>query len=194
MIEKRFFKEEIPYFSTEKYHADREAAHHLEQEEHNPRLLKAFELIKSLPNVKSVVDFGCGDGGLLSLLKDKYISYGCDFCPDNVKYANEVRKVNVYHENFTNNINSLIYDLVVMTEVLEHMAEPHKFLKDLSEQSEVKYIICSSPWNETELETAGGHVWAFDREAYAKMITNAGWTIISHEDVVPRFQIILAKR
>ena len=196
MIEKRFTQEEHPYFSSVEYHVDRVAAHHLEEPEHRPRLLKVKEIINSLgTKVSSVVDFGCGDGGLISELFG-YIAWGYDFCPDNVKYATEIRHVNVQYANCVEELDMIKTnaDICIATEYLEHLENPHKFLEDILNKTKIKYLVCSSPWNETNLEIAGGHVWAWDREGYQALVENAGWEIILHEDVEPRFQIILAKR
>jgi len=191
MIEKRFSGQRTSIFFTEEYHVNREAAHHLEQyETHRPRLIRAYEIIKTL-DVKTIVDLGCGDGGLLSLLTD-YKAWGYDFCPDNVKYATEVRGVNTTHSHFVDNIDSINTDadLGVLTEVLEHLEEPHLFLKRLH-NTDLKSILCSSPWGETDLDFVEGHVWAWDREGYYRMVQDSGWNVVLHEDIGAN-QIIMA--
>lgn len=201
-MELRFFEAgTIPEYSTREWHEPRDRAPHLEQASHQPRLLKAAEFVKQayglIPHratVVTVADFGCGDGGLLSLLpyEPSLWVWGYDFTPANVAGAAE-RNVNVVLMDFVNDNRIEFGEIAVMTEVLEHMADPHGFLRRCHTVG-VTYVVASSPVDETEHNHVGYHVWAWDMEGYAAMIEQAGFGIVEHVRVDGGFQVVLAKR
>ena len=194
-MEQRFFEAgTVPEFSTRAWHAPRDRAPHLEQEAHQPRLFKAADFVleaaAGVPFCR-VTDFGCGDGGLLSLIveSDKIGNcWGYDFTPANVAGARE-RGVLVQLKDFVH--DSVVWgDIAVVTEVLEHMADPHGFLARAHRHG-VSAVVASSPWQESEHDHVEYHVWAWDVEGYAAMIQGAGFRIVRHERV-GGFQVVLA--
>jgi 2-polyprenyl-3-methyl-5-hydroxy-6-metoxy-1,4-benzoquinol methylase len=195
VTEYRLFENDVPYVSTAAFHADRERAPHLEQEWHQPRLHKAAEFVRqalSRPDAHTVSDLGCGDGGLLSLIRNaqETISWGYDFCPANAAGWEE-RGVTAYVRDVFADLNQvLVGDVVVMTETLEHLADPHGVLRHLRDRA--RYLVCSSPWNENQTQHCDEHAWAWDRAGYADLVTAAGWTILRHEQA-GLFQVVLAE-
>src|SRR5678815_91487 len=159
-----------PHVSTADYHKDRERAPHLEQDEHRHRLLAAFELIKGLPDWDQplryyVSDLGCGDGGLLQLLKSEGATcWGYDFCPANREGWKErgLEDVTTF-KDWTTHHEILLGDVVVLTEVLEHLRDPHAELRWIHNSppsnwaGAVEYIVASSPWHEDNLHHASEH-------------------------------------
>lgn len=71
-MEWKLFEGDNSEFTTSKWYEGREAAHHLEQVGHRDRLLIAAEFVKDCMKLgaRTAVDLGCGDGGLLQLLKE----------------------------------------------------------------------------------------------------------------------------
>jgi 2-polyprenyl-3-methyl-5-hydroxy-6-metoxy-1,4-benzoquinol methylase len=123
MAEYRFFEGSVPYVATARFHEHRERAPHLEQQAHRGRLSRVAHLIRTLrPN--SVVDLGCGDGGLLSLIKD-IDSWGYDFQPSNAAGWAERGVAVELHDIFDPAAEVRWGEVAVMTEVLEHIANPH---------------------------------------------------------------------
>lgn len=198
MAEYKLFEGDVPYVSTAEFHADRERAPHLEQAWHQPRLHLAAEFVKqAAANLKGnarVSDLGCGDGGLLSLLhgeSDVLGAWGYDFCPANEAGWEERAVVAYAVDVFGADWNLVkIGDIVVMTEVLEHLADPHRVLRLLRSRG-AERLICSSPWNENPNMHSPEHAWAWDPEGYTRMIQDAGWTIDRHEQA-GLFQVVLA--
>lgn len=199
MTEWKLFEGDVPYVSTAEFHADRERAPHLEQEFHQERLYRAatfvHEASERLGSV-TVSDLGCGDGGLLSLVQgypEVTSAWGYDFAPANIAGWAErgvvAYALNVFGENWD---PVDLGDIIVMTEVLEHLANPHGVLQKLARRAHPRRLVCSSPWNENQNNHCAEHAWAWNLEGYAAMIQNAGWNIIRHEQA-GMFQVILAE-
>jgi 2-polyprenyl-3-methyl-5-hydroxy-6-metoxy-1,4-benzoquinol methylase len=199
MSEYRLFTGEIPYVSTAEFHADRERAPHLEQAFHQERLYLAAEFVKQAARESggaTVSDLGCGDGGLLSLVQDApgvRDAWGYDFCPANeagwVERGVQAEQLDVFGGDW-NEVGT--GSIIVMTEVLEHLADPHGILRRVIQRDGAKGLVCSSPWNERPGMHSPEHAWAWDFEGYASMITTAGWTIVRHEQA-GLFQVVLAR-
>ncbi|MER5750606.1 methyltransferase domain-containing protein [Streptomyces sp. NPDC002088] len=208
MAEYRLFPEgETPRVSTAAFHAHRERAPHLEQAVHQPRLYKAAEYvrraviqhIRDCPGSRNCVphpvsDLGCGDGGLLSLLDDpgRVYAWGYDFQPSN-RAGWDQRGVHAESlDVFGADQGDAILGLTtVTTEVLEHLADPHAAVRWIGTHS--RYLVASSPWNETLESHDECHAWAWDQPGYRALIEQGGFTILRHE-TVGQFQIILAEQ
>ena len=199
MTEHKLFDGDVPYVSTAEFHRDRARAPHLEQTWHQPRLYRAADFVReaaqgSPGRLWSVSDLGCGDGGLLSLVKDMEdvrISWGYDFAPANAagwaERGVDGRALDVFGADRE---NAALGDIVVMTEVLEHVADPRGVLLWLKQQ-QVRRLVCSSPCNETPQHHSPEHAWAWDMPGYRAMLEQAGWHLNRHEQV-GMFQVVLA--
>ena len=176
MTEYRFYAAGVvPPVSTYAFHEHRERAPHLEQSMHSGRLTKTAQVIRQL-SPQSVVDLGCGDGGLLSLIKD-IPSWGYDFQPSNVDGWAQ-RGVTAQQLDFMAHPEAINWgELVVVTEVLEHLADPHGLVKLISHNA--KYIVASSPYDETLSQHADEHAWGWDMQGYQEMF-NPDWILLSH--------------
>lgn len=192
-MEWKLFQGEFSEYASPEWYQDREAAHHLEEDGHKERIEKTLYFIKSAIKLggNTVVDLGCGDGGLLSLLKDRNIkSWGYDLCPSNIAYATKERNVDARYTNFQKNSIIEYADIGVLTEVLEHLETPHQVLKDLP----VKFLIASSPYNENDKKHYKFHLWAWDIEGYKNMIQSTGYKILKHDLVSDWCQVVLAEK
>lgn len=170
--------QESDYPSTFEYHEHRERAPHLEQNWHCGRLYMAAKFIRQI-NPSSVVDLGCGDGGLLSLIK--YIpSWGYDFCPANsagwVERGVTAELRDVFNTDFTPRWG----ELVAVTEVLEHLRDPHGVVEWIAKNA--KYIVASSPVEELPGGHVDEHIWSWDYDGYADLI-GKHFTILNHRKV-----------
>ena len=85
----------------------------------------------------TVSDLGCGDGGLLSILNPHIDAWGYDFQPSNVagwiERGVKAQALNVVTAGSLN-LSVMLGHITVMTEVLEHMTNPHGILKEIGER------------------------------------------------------------
>ena len=196
MSEWRLFDGPVPYVSTAAFHLERERAAHLEQEDHRPRLLLAAEFVTAaaaeLSGPVTFSDLGCGDGGLLSLVQDRFAeARGYDFQPSNAAGWAERRVTGVQADVFGADQSRVrVGDVAAATEVLEHLADPRAALRWIRQRA--ARLVCSSPRNETGASHDAVHAWAWDTAGYAALLAGCGWHVTRHE-TAGRFQVVLAQ-
>lgn len=193
-MEWRLFPEgTIPEYTTPEWYAGRETAPHLEQPGHRERLLATAEIVMSY-HPATVVDLGAGDGGLLSILQAQGITcWGYDLQQTNVDVAVNQRGVDVRLFDVVKNVDELepSYDVMVCTEMLEHLIDPHGFVRALSGKA-LGVLVASSPWHETPDNHYEFHTWAWDVDGYRAMFENAGFIVSSgYPKIVQGAQIIV---
>lgn len=210
-MEARCFDGDVAHVSTYAFHEHRERAPHLEQDIHQGRLYAAAELVQtaaafalhvrldfdgplgsSLTRPTWVVDLGCGDGGLLTLLTgDNLIALGYDFAPANVAGWEErgVGRLTRQRDVVAEWDRVAYADVYVLTEVLEHLTDPHGMLRRVRARG--AQVVCSSPRFETYESHDACHAWAWDTEGYAALLYNAGFTLEAQRLVGP-FQVCWA--
>ena len=107
-----------------------------------------LSVIKPLKPVK-VLDVGCGEGFTLKKLEEKRIgkkNEGIDYSIDAIKIGKKIypdlnlSRGDIYKLDFSDNE----FDLVICTEVLEHLEFPEKAVEELKRVSR-KYIVFSVP-------------------------------------------------
>lgn len=192
MAEWKLFEGDVAPFTDEAFYAERIAAHHLEEYGHADRLRKAVEYALQARDefgCRTFSDLGCGDGGWLQLARQNGLTaWGYDMQPSNIVYAQNIRVVDAQLTNFE--AGTVEYgDCSVLTEVLEHVSDPHGIVQNLPSN----VIIASSPYHETGEAHYEFHNWAWDEEGYANLIRSGGYDIIKHENVWLN-QVILGVR
>lgn len=142
--------------------------------------------------VAPIIDLGAGDGALLELVGRQPHAWGYDIIRADVRYARDVRGVEVHLCNVARELEDDGLSLgapeygisvVVLTEVLEHMADPHSFLAKLHARSEVRFVVASSPHSETPEQHEWNHAWAWDTLGYDRMFREAGFRGLECEQV-----------
>lgn len=187
--EYKFFDEKdgVPYFSTQEFHNDREAAPHIDQHGmQRDRLVAVADIVKELClnyGSLTVSDLCCGDGGLLHYLdpffrKHGIRAWGYDFQPSNVHDAVHKRGVDV---KFADVINDDIEmgEITIMTECLEHFFDPHAMVRKVGEQSNI--MVISSPNGEVPEAHYELHTWGWSEPAYANLLEQAGYRVVQKE-------------
>jgi hypothetical protein len=200
VTEWKLFDGDVPHVSTAEFHAGRERARHLEQPTHRPRLEAAAAFIASAATIHAgrtgekatLSDLGCGDGGLLSLVQDRVDAWGYDFAPANAEgWPERGVKAEALDVFGADRDRVRFGDITAVTEVLEHIADPHGAVRWIGEHS--PWIVASSPWNETPERHDECHAWAFDHAGYRSLIEQGGYRVLRHETVL-QFQVILGWR
>jgi ubiquinone/menaquinone biosynthesis C-methylase UbiE len=109
---------------------------------------KLFNMLKPL-KIKTILDVGCGEGFTLKKLKEKGIgenNEGIDYSKDAVEIGNriyphlKIKQGDVYNLNYKDDA----FDLSICTEVLEHLNNPTKAVKEIMRVTS-KYIVFSVP-------------------------------------------------
>jgi SAM-dependent methyltransferase len=192
LMEARLFEEgTVPEFTTPEFYAGRESAPHIEEDAHRGRLEIAAKFINE-SGVKTVVDLGCGDGGLLTLLNPEIRAWGYDLQQSNVE-ASKARGVDVRYGDIVDGFPDLeLGELAVTTELLEHLVDPHGYVKRLHDAG-VKYLVASSPYTETVEEHYEFHAWCWDVAGYQAMLCQNGF-FPSRTETWSMFQVHLAER
>lgn len=178
-----------PKHTTPDWYAGRDRAPHLEQDGHRQRLLLARDLILDATaryGIRTVSDMGCGDGGLLSLLTIP--CWGYDLQPSNVEAGRRERGVTIrWADVLTDDVEW--GDLAVCTEMLEHLIDPHQFVRNIPSRA----VVASSPATETAGHHYEFHTWAWDHAGYRTLFEQAGYQVVRHEQSTS-FQVLLAVR
>lgn len=111
------------------------------------------DLLNMIPNkVERVLDVGCSTGNLGKSIKEKYSSevYGIEVNKEMAKEAkknlDKVLIENIENVDFSDNFFKNKFDLIVFGDVLEHLVNPWKVLKESVTVLESSgYIIASIP-------------------------------------------------
>ncbi len=184
-----------PHSHDAEWYKDRELADHINQPHHMGRLYNAYSLLEEImaqEEIKTIADFGCGNGGLMRKIKENFPSveiWGYDLAPSNVEDALS-KGSDVTLKDFVIESDLKYSQVVICTEVLEHLVDPDAFLKKLLDNG-VKYVIASSPNYETPTSHEEYHLWVFQGNSYAEMFEQVGWEVVKHEKHI--FQFVVAK-
>lgn len=205
---------DTPKCHNEDFYLAREPAHHILQAGyHRSRLLLAKSLavriLESNPEVQSVGDFGCGTGGLLNELKSEFpnlIYHGYDMSPQAVEFGRANYGLDLWLCDYTaksdvefptyqhlckTRLEILYPDLLLMTETLEHLIDPHTFVYWLPHTT-MKYVVASVPDYEGPGNVMDCHLWAWTGESFPNMFADAGMEVIgyTHESMT---QFVVAR-
>ncbi|MDD2518770.1 MAG: class I SAM-dependent methyltransferase [Bacilli bacterium] len=135
---------------------------------------------------ENVLDIGCGDGGLLSLLKQRYpntIAWGLTISEDEALSVKSKGLNAIVGEATELQFNNKEFALVISRHMLEHSPYPEEIIKEMNRvlKDQGTAIICV-PAVESELAFAWpDHFSVLKRETWIKMFTNNGFEIIKND-------------
>lgn len=161
-------------------------------------------------NIETVLDAGCGEGFTLDRLQQEKIGKtfeGIEFDQEAVELGNKlyptlnIKQGDIYKLPFKNNS----FDLVVCTEVLEHLENPKKAYRELLRVSR-KYVLISVPnepfftiqriarfQNIRHLGAHPEHIQHWTFPAFMKFIKVRGVKIVSRKLPVPWTMVVIKK-
>lgn len=204
MGEWRLFPEgTIPEHTTPAWYAGRERAPHLEQAGHAERLHETARQVHAAAethDLHTVSDLGAGDGGLLSLLENPPITacWGYDLQQTNIDGAANDRGVRV---ELADIIEAewgdgpgmvTLGQIVVATEMLEHLISPHGFVRRIAAKG-AQVLVASSPWTERPGSAYEYHTWAWDPDGYRALLEQGGFEVVKQE-LCGGFQVLTGVR
>jgi len=109
-------------------------------------------ILEKLP-IKNIVDFGCGDGGMLHIVPSSVTYHGIDISPTQASYAKKTIK-ELQRKNATVSVGDILKlnikdnscDAALLCDVVEHVLEPNTLLKEAKRiVKNDGYIIISIP-------------------------------------------------
>jgi trans-aconitate methyltransferase len=196
MSEWRLFdKGTVPEFTTPGWYEPRDAAPHIDEAGHADRLRMSADLASDAIGryrPQWLHDVGCGDGGFLTLLRDRGRTlpmYGADLAAANVTAA-QARGHAAVLADWVTDPPADMTEMVTALEVLEHLLDPHDFLTRLARSA--KWLVASSPYTETPDSHYEYHAWAWDLSGYRDMLSRAGWDVVQ-QNTVWISQVIVAR-
>lgn len=158
-------------------------------------------------DIKSVLDVGCGEGFILNKLRKENIGSlweGIDYSKDAIEIGKKIhpylnlKQESIYDSKYRDNS----FDLVICTEVLEHLEDPSKALKEVLKISK-KFVLLSVPneplfllSNFTQWGKDIGHInhWSFfGFEKFVKENAGVEFKIIARKYPFPWTLLLLEK-
>ncbi len=127
----------------------------------DPRFILAQKLIKSISNVKKVLDAGIGRGTYYNLLKKQYNTFGLEASKSAIdKYHSFDNKVkNIIISDIPENYSKEEFDVVNCLEVIEHIP-PSETIKNIEalHYATKKYVITSVANHEDIIDGRNVHI------------------------------------
>ena len=162
---------------------------------------------------KKIIDIGCGNGYLGKVLKEKKaVVHGCDISNDAVNQAEKELDKAFQFDVSSNNFKKIEkkYDIIINTELIEHLLQPEKFLENLKKILKPDgFIVLTTPnflmWSNRikmffgkfEYRETGfwdrGHIHFFTYYSLKKTLKNLGYKIVEEKNIPYRCPKILAK-
>ena len=175
--------------------------------------LNAILFLAGDVNGKKIAEFGCGNGFLLGELKKKgSITHGYDVSNTAVANANETSDKAIVFDVEKDDFSKIEdkYDLVIASELIEHLFYPEKFFENVKKILNPKgEVIITTPnflmWSNRikmflgkfEYRETGfwdrGHIHFFTYYSLKKMLNENGYQILAEKNIPYRCPPIFAK-
>ncbi len=142
-----------------------------------------------VPN--SICEVGCGAGGVLSELRRSYPQtelFGYDIAPDAARFWAEHQRADIqFHVGDFFALNERTYDVVLLLDVIEHVADPFEFLANLRGAAE--YYVLHIPLDLSAITVLRekpllyqrekvGHIHYFTKNLALSLLIECGYGVI----------------
>lgn len=160
--------------------------------------LKQVELLVEYSRIETILDAGCGEGFVVSFLKenmqkgvlDRTSINGFDSSKKAVEKAKAVfGEMNVFvGDVYDISQEDDSFELILLLEILEHLEDPEKALKEIKRVTS-EYVIISVPWEP---------FFSFSNLLFGKNVSRLGrdeehinfWSVKEISNIVSRYFII----
>jgi len=128
-----------------------EPGKHSSLEEFHARFSPVLLYLESTKNINKILDVGCGTGLAAEKLKKYGEVYGIDISPKSIDEAGKYNRCDKCFLGIAEDLpfNDNIFDVVVCTEVMEHLLDPKKALSEFNRvlvDAGVLIISTPNPW------------------------------------------------
>lgn len=148
-----------------------------------------LSLLQNKTDIKTFLDVGCGAGELACTLAEKGMKgVAVDFSEEAIKIASSMRDARGIKEaslkfklGGLENVQGKKFDIVSCFEVLEHVKNDRKLLRDLVSHSK-KYVIISVPAKQKLYDSsdeAVGHFRRYEKNDLLKLLDDTGLSVVS---------------
>jgi 2-polyprenyl-3-methyl-5-hydroxy-6-metoxy-1,4-benzoquinol methylase len=181
----------------------RDYGFHSEGPTHNfsYQLSALLSLIDKTKN-KCILDLGCGNGYLVNyLIEQGYNAYGTDASEKGIAIAQKTNADHFYVQDLSSGtlplqLQSIQFDTIISTEVIEHLYDPEAFIKFCRQQLKKDgEVIITTPYHgylknlmlsilnkwDSHMDPIwlGGHIKIWSKKTLSAILTNKGFTVIA---------------
>jgi SAM-dependent methyltransferase len=129
--------------------------------------------IKNLPNKTSILDYGCGT----SPYKELFTNYIDDYSGADIT-ENPLRQYDLDIKTSHINAESNIFDVILSTQVLEHVESPTDYLNEAHRIAKYKGILILSTHGFFPYHPNPNDYWRWTKSGLHKLLRDNGWECI----------------
>jgi len=166
---------------------------YFESTENDPRFLRFYQdleqLIMQHVSGRKILDVGCGDGMFLSTLSNEWCKHGVEPSASGAQLAQQ-RSLDVACATLDTATNAYEVDLISALDVIEHVVDPHSFVKSLKRHLRKGgvLLVLTGDADAYPARIAGpqwsylrwcGHISVFSQAGLRKLLESHGFEVLA---------------